>query len=93
MHRALGRTQGMVVMQPVGAPHALSAPAMKRAVQAARRRASQQQVSGAAVTPFLLADVDRTTKGRARTANLALLEANALLGAAIAQSLVETGGR
>lgn len=87
MHRALGRTQGMLVMRPVDAAHALGAPAMKRAVQAAQRAASTRKVEGAALTPFLLAAVDKATKGRARAANLALLEANAALAAAIARSL------
>ena len=33
MHRALGRPQGMVVMQPVDAAHALSAAVVAKAVQ------------------------------------------------------------
>ncbi len=87
LHRALGRTQAMVVMQPVPAAQALSAATVARAVQAALRAASRKKVGGAATTPFLLAEVDRATKGRARAANLALLEANAGLAAAIARSL------
>jgi pseudouridine-5'-phosphate glycosidase len=43
------------------------------------------------VTPFLLAAVERATGGRSLTANLALLEANAGLAAAIAVALAETG--
>jgi pseudouridine-5'-phosphate glycosidase len=87
MHRALGRPQGMVVMQAVDEAQALTAAAVKRAVQAARRQASTKRVSGAALTPWLLAAVDKATRGRARAANLALLEANAALAAAIARSL------
>jgi len=87
MHRALGRRQGMVVMQPVDAAQALGAAAVTRAVQAARRAASSKRVAGAALTPWLLAAVDKATKGRARAANLALLEANAALAAAVARSL------
>jgi pseudouridine-5'-phosphate glycosidase len=93
MHRALGRQQGMVVMQPVAAEHALSAATVTRAVQGAQRAASRKKVSGAAVTPFLLAEVDRATKGKAREANLALLEANAALAAAIAEVLAGMDGR
>ncbi len=77
----------MVVMQPVAEEHALSAATVKRAVQGAQRSASLKKVGGAALTPFLLAAVDKATKGRARAANLALLEANAALAAAIARSL------
>ncbi len=87
LHRALARNEGMVVMQPVAEEHALSAATVKRAVQGAQRSASLKKVGGAALTPFLLAAVDKATKGRARAANLALLEANAALAAAIARSL------
>jgi pseudouridine-5'-phosphate glycosidase len=88
MQRALGRPQGMVVMQPVEASRALSAAVVRRAVQAAERRASSKQVRGAARTPWMLAAVDAATKGKARAANLALLEQNAALAAEIARSLV-----
>jgi pseudouridine-5'-phosphate glycosidase len=87
LHRALARREGMVVMQPVAAEFALSAAVVSRAVQGAQRAASSKKVAGAALTPFLLAAVDKATKGRARAANLALLEANAALAAAIARSL------
>ncbi len=87
LHRALGRNEGMVVMQPVAEEHALSAATVKRAVQGAQRAASIKKVTGAALTPWMLAAVDKATKGRARAANLALLEANAALAAAIARSL------
>ena len=50
-------------------------------------------VHGAAVTPFLLAAVERATEGRSLAANLALLEANAGLAAAIAVALAEIGAR
>ena len=93
MHRALlRRPQGMVVMQPVDASVALSAAAVRRAVRTAERRASSKKVKGAARTPWMLAAVDAATKGKARAANLALLEANAALAAAIAQALVTMSG-
>jgi len=93
MHRALlRRPQGMVVMQPVDAKVALSAAAVRRAVRTAERRASSKKVKGAARTPWMLAAVDAATKGKARAANLALLEANAALAAAIAQALVTMSG-
>jgi len=92
MHRALGRPQGMVVMQPVDASVAVSAAAVRRAVRAADRRASIKKVRGAARTPWMLAAVDAATKGKARAANLALLEANAALAAAIARALVPREG-
>ena len=92
MHRALGRPQGMVVMQAPDASVAVSRAAVRRAVQGAERRASSKKVAGAALTPFMLAAVDAATKGRARRANVELLEANAALAAAIARQLRPVGG-
>jgi pseudouridine-5'-phosphate glycosidase len=57
------------------------------AVEGALADARTAGVRGAAVTPFLLAAVQRATDGRSLLANLALLEANAALAAEIAVAL------
>ncbi|MBI1808607.1 MAG: pseudouridine-5'-phosphate glycosidase, partial [Gemmatimonadetes bacterium] len=57
------------------------------AVDGALAAAAAAGVRGAAVTPFLLAAVERATGGRSLRANLALLEANAALAADIAVAL------
>jgi len=57
------------------------------AVREALREAATAGVRGAAVTPYLLAAVERATGGRSLAANLALLEANAALAARIAVAL------
>jgi pseudouridylate synthase len=49
-------------------------------------------VRGAAVTPFLLAAVERETGGRSLATNLALLEENAALAAEIAAELARADG-
>ena len=51
------------------------------------KAARQQGVRGGAVTPFLLAAVERATQGRSLAANLALLERNAALAADVAVAL------
>ena len=85
--RALGRPGALLVVQapPEGAalPREVVDGAVARAVEEARGAG----VRGAAVTPFLLAAVERATGGRSLAANLALLEANAALAAEIAVSL------
>jgi pseudouridylate synthase len=53
------------------------------------RECTRAGVQGAAVTPFLLAYMDRATSGRARETNLALLEQNAALAAEIALALAQ----
>ncbi|MBY0492362.1 MAG: pseudouridine-5'-phosphate glycosidase [Gemmatimonadaceae bacterium] len=89
-HRALGRTSAMLVVQPPPAAHAVPVEIVERATQAAVAAAAAAGVRGAAVTPFLLADIQQRTNGQSVTANLALLEANARLAGEIAVALVRT---
>lgn len=85
--RALGRRSALLVVQPPPAPFALPASVVERAVVEGVRESTRAGVQGSAVTPFLLAHVDKATSGRAREVNLALLEQNAALAASIAVSL------
>lgn len=85
-HRALGG-QGVLVVQPCPAEVALPAEEIERAVARALARAEQQGIRHKALTPFLLGAVAEATQGRARTANLALLEHNARSAARLAVAL------
>lgn len=85
--RALRRPGSLLVVQPAPAETALDAAVVEDAVSTALGAARAAGVSGTAVTPFLLAAVDAATGGRSRAANLALLEANAGLAAAVAVEL------
>ena len=78
-HFALGRRQSVLVVQPPPADVALDAELVERAVETAVHRAGEENVRGAAVTPFLLDAVARGTGGRTLETNLALLAANARL--------------
>ena len=85
--RALGRQAALLVVQPPPAEVALERSVVDSAVARALERASTEGVRGAAVTPYLLAAVERETGGRSLQANLGLLEANARLAADIAVAL------
>ena len=85
--RALGRPGAVLVVQPPPAAHALDASAVERAVHAAITDARIAGVRGAALTPFLLAAVERHTGGSSLAANVSLLEANAGLAAEVAVAL------
>jgi pseudouridine-5'-phosphate glycosidase len=89
VHRALGRMQSIVVVQPPPATHALPRTRVDAAVEQAQRDAREAGIRGAAVTPFLLAAVTRLTQGGSLTANIALLEQNAALAADIALVISE----
>jgi len=84
MHRAMGRSQAIVVMQPPPAEHAVRKATIERALDTAIEAAKRHGVRGGAVTPYLLTAVERATEGRTLAANLALLEANAALAGEIA---------
>jgi pseudouridine-5'-phosphate glycosidase len=60
---------------------------VEHAVESALVAARSEDVHGGALTPFLLSAVERETGGRSLGANLALLEANAMLAAEIAREL------
>jgi len=85
--RGLGRSQATLVVQPPPDRVALDADMVDRAVAGALDEARASHIRGAAVTPFLLAAVERATGGRSLAANLGLLEENAFLAGAIAAEL------
>ncbi|HEX8724485.1 MAG TPA: pseudouridine-5'-phosphate glycosidase [Gemmatimonadaceae bacterium] len=85
--RALGRTQALLVVQPPPAEVALSGTEVDAAVARAIAAARADGVRGAASTPYLLKAVTEVTQGRSLKVNLALLEQNARLAAAIACDL------
>ena len=87
-HRALGRRSALLVVQPPPARSALPTALVESATEAALAQAAQDGIRGAAVTPYLLADVQRRTDGASVRTNLDLLEANAMLAGQIASALV-----
>jgi pseudouridine-5'-phosphate glycosidase len=89
-HRSLGRPGALLVVQPPPAGAALQRPEVDAAVETALAAARREGVRGAAVTPFLLAAIERSTGGRSLAANLALLEANARLAGEIAVEIGRT---
>ncbi len=88
--RALGRPGALLVVQPPPAAAALNPALVDLAVTKALAAAASAGISGARVTPFLLAEVERATGGRSLAANIALLEANAALAAEIAVALADS---
>ena len=56
-------------------------------IEAAQKAAPVQNVTGKAVTPFLLSKILELTGGRSLKTNIALVENNARLAAQIAKAL------
>ncbi len=86
---ALRRPGGVLLAVPP--PEPLPREEVDAAVAQAEEEARRQGVSGPALTPHLLAAVARVTGGRSIRANLALLEENARVAAAVAVALAARG--
>ena len=87
--RALGLHGGELVAVPVPAADELSRAEAEAAIAQATQLADESGVTGAAVTPFILAKIAELTNGRSKRANVALLLNNARVAAHIAQALLD----
>jgi pseudouridine-5'-phosphate glycosidase len=86
-HWELGNSSAVLVVAPVPEADEVPADEMAEVIEEALSAATAQQISGKAVTPFLLARMAEKTAGRSLQANLALLKNNARLAAEIACEL------
>jgi pseudouridine-5'-phosphate glycosidase len=85
--RSLGLEGGMLVANPVPEADEIPAEEMAGYIAEAQAAAIANSVSGKAVTPFLLATMLEITGGRSLATNVALVQNNARLAAAIAKAL------
>lgn len=86
----LGLDGGVVLANPIPEEDSLDPEAMEGAIAQALDEAERQGVAGKAVTPFLLAALERITGGRSLTANIALIRNNARVAARIAAAYAKT---
>jgi pseudouridylate synthase len=85
--RGLGLELGALICVPVPAGAEVEMAVVDSAIEAAEAEALAAGIIGADVTPFLLKRLAELTHGATLTANLALLEHNAVIGAQIARAL------
>jgi pseudouridylate synthase len=85
----LSRAEGVLLAVPP--PDPVPREAVEAAIAAALAEARARGVRAKAVTPFLLDAVARATHGRARAANVALLERNARVAGEVAAALAASG--
>jgi pseudouridine-5'-phosphate glycosidase len=84
---ALGLTSGMVIANPIPDAAALDASKVEVLIEQATRAAMSAGITGKALTPFLLQQVEELTGGQSLEANIALVTNNARLGAEVAAAL------
>ena len=87
MRVRLGLGGGQLVANPIPAEAEIPAAELAPLIAAAQREATARGITGKALTPFLLARLLELTGGRSLRANIALVQANARLAAAIACEL------
>ncbi|NBB91269.1 MAG: pseudouridine-5-phosphate glycosidase [Spirochaetes bacterium] len=83
----LGLEGGAVIANPVPEEHASPAEDIARAIDSALEDAERRDVSGKALTPFLLSRVGELTEGESLRTNIALAKNNATLAGTIATAL------
>jgi pseudouridine-5'-phosphate glycosidase len=83
----LGHPGAVLVVQQPPPDAALERSEVELAIAAALGEARESGIRGAGTTPFLLGALARLTGGRSLATNVALLESNARLGAAVARAL------
>lgn len=86
-HWALPRAGGVLIANPVPADVALDFDHMEQTIAAALQSAGRQGIRGKALTPFLLAEIEKLTGGGSLEANIELVLNNARLGAELALAL------
>jgi pseudouridine-5'-phosphate glycosidase len=87
-HEAMGLESGLVICNPVPEADALDDALAREAIEQAIREAEHTGVTGAAVTPWLLARVAALTDGASVKANVALIVNNARTGGELARALL-----
>jgi pseudouridylate synthase len=78
---------GVLLTVPIPPADELDAAALNAALDTALAACAAEGVTGAAVTPFVLARIEQQTAGASVPANLALAENNARVAAAVAAAL------
>lgn len=85
----LGLEGGVLVANPVPEAYAMDPAVVDAFVARALDDAARQQVSGKALTPFLLARLNEITGGRSLETNVALIRNNARVAAEIAVAIAQ----
>ena len=87
IQRRLGLDAGLLIANPVPEANEIPAADMKHLIEAAQAAADRDNVTGKAVTPFILSRIAELSDGRSIDTNIALIRNNARLAAEIARAV------
>ena len=92
-HWDLGLKSAILVTNPIPEEYSLGDDFINPIIKQASQDAQDRGIHGQALTPFLLARINKLSKGRSLRSNLVLLHNNATLAAQIAKVLAKGQGR
>lgn len=87
VRKSLSIDGGVLIVQPVAEAHEIPFATMARTIDAALEEAREANVTGKAVTPWLLDRIRSLTSGKSLETNIRLVENNARLAAQVAVEL------
>lgn len=90
-HWKLGNTSGVLVCVPIPRDYEIPREVIEPFIERALREVEAKKITGAAVTPFLLARLAELTEGKSVRANIVLLKTNVAVAADIAKALQAIG--
>lgn len=85
----IGLNGGLIIANPIPSQFAMEEDKINSAIDNALLAASEQEISGKDVTPFLLDAIVKATDGQSLAANIQLVFNNARLASEIAKNLVK----
>jgi len=80
----LGLAGGLVIGNPVPPKDAMDESLIEKSIIEALKEATEKEIEGKEVTPYLLERINQLTHGESLKSNIALVRNNASLGAKIA---------
>lgn len=87
----LGLSGGVLIANPIPEAYAMDGTTIDKAIEHALQEAEKRGIRGKAITPFLLAEVEKLTGGDSLDSNIRLVYNNAKLAAQIAVAFAGLG--
>lgn len=89
LHWELGMNNGILITNPIPKVFNIPSEIIEPAIQKAIHHAELNQITGKALTPFLLKEICKITEGKSLQANIALIKNNVRLGAELCYQLAK----
>ena len=92
-HFKTGLKNGILIGVPIPQKYSIDSQYIENVIKEALENAKRLNIQGKAITPYLLENINKLTKGKSLESNIELIKNNAKIGAEVAKKLVELNGR